>query len=80
MILMSRDFATPFLKQDPTKLDTDDVLKTSRIFSEMQDGRVIRHPYIFFNPDKHTMTLLGFHISNTGHLTDSENPSNVIRR
>ena len=77
MILMSRDFATPFLKQDPD-LDTDDVLKTSQFFQKC-NWESNSYPYIFFNPDKHTMTLLGFHISNTGHLTDSENPSNVIK-
>ena len=77
MILMSRDFATPFLKQDPD-LDTDDVLKTSQFFQKC-NWESNSYPYIFFNPDRHTMTLLGFHISNTGNLTDSENPSNVIK-
>ena len=30
------------------------------------------HPYIFFNQDRITMTFVGFHIDNSGSLTDPD--------
>ena len=76
MIIMSRDFATPFLKQDSDS-DSNDLFTRFQILDKRK-WENNSHPYIFFNPDRHTMTFLGFHISNTGHLIDSDQPSNVI--
>ena len=76
MILMSRDFATPTLKGDNGQ-DGANLLTNFEII-ERRKWENNSHPYIFFNPDGHTMTFLGFHISNQGHLVDSDNPSHVI--
>ena len=76
MIHMSRDFATPSLKEDNGQ-DSTNVLTHFEII-ERRKWESNSHPYIFFNPDRHTMTFLGFHISNQGHLVDSDNPTSVI--
>ena len=76
MIHMSRDFATPSLKEDNGQ-DSTNVLTHFEII-ERRKWESNSHPYIFFNPDRHTMTFLGFHISKHGHLVDSDNPSHVI--
>ena len=76
MILMSRDFATPSLRKDNGQ-DDRNVLTHFEII-ERRKWENNSHPYIFFNPDGHTMTFLGFHISRQGHLVDSDNPSHVI--
>ena len=75
MILMSRDFATPSLKE--RKEESSDFLTHFEII-ERRKWESNSHPYIFFNPDRHTMTFLGFHISKQGHLVDSDNPSHII--
>ncbi|KAI6647030.1 E3 ubiquitin-protein ligase [Oopsacas minuta] len=75
MLHMSRDFATPSLVSY-SEIDPKDLSKF-----EIQNKRRWEnnsHPYIFFNPDGHTLTFLGFHISKQGHLLDSDNPSIVI--
>ena len=75
MLHMSRDFATPALgfqsDENPNDLTKYEIVNERRWENNS-------HPYIFFNPDGHTMTFLGFHISNQGHLLDSDNPSVVI--
>ena len=76
MILMSRDFATPSLKEDNVE-HSPGVLSHFEIM-ERRRWENNSHPFIFFNPDRHTMTFLGFHISNLGHLVDSDDPSHVI--
>ena len=75
MLIMSRDFATPSLKSN-YDLDPNDLGKFEIVNERRWENN--SHPYIFFNPDGHTMTFLGFHISNRGHLLDSDNPSVVI--
>ena len=75
MILMSRDFATPSLKERNEE-SSDSLTHFELITKRRWESN--SHPYIFFNPDRHTMTFLGFHISNQGHLVDSDNPSHVI--
>ena len=75
MILMSRDFATPSLKE--RNEESSDFLTRFELITRRK-WESNSHPYIFFNPDRHTMTFLGFHISNQGHLVDSDNPSHVI--
>ena len=76
MIYMSRDFATPSLKEDNGQDNTNALTHFEII--ERRKWESNSHPYIFFNPDRHTMTFLGFHISKQGHLVDSDNPSHVI--
>ena len=75
MLHMSRDFATPALgfqsDENPNDLTKYEIVNERRWENNS-------HPYIFFNPDGHTMTFLGFHVSNQGHLLDSDNPSVVI--
>ena len=75
MILMSRDFATPSFKEE--ERGHSDALAHFEII-ERRKWENNSHPYIFFNPDRHTMTFLGFHISRQGHLVDSDNPSHVL--
>ena len=75
MILMSRDFATPSLKE--RNEESSDFLTHFEIIARRK-WESNSHPYIFFNPDRHTITFLGFHITNQGHLVDSDNPSLVI--
>ena len=75
MLHMSRDFATPALgfqsDENPNDLTKYEIVNERRWENNS-------HPYLFFNPDRHTMTFLGFHISFQGHLLDSDNPSVVI--
>ena len=75
MILMSRDFATPSLRE--RNEESSDFLTHFELITKRR-WESNSHPYIFFNPDRHTMTFLGFHISKQGHLVDSDNPSHVI--
>ena len=82
MILMSRDFATPSLRQTSV-IDSEDnedsALAKFQIY-ERRRWENSSHPYIFFHPDGHTMTFLGFHVSNEGDLLDSDDPSIVIEQ
>ncbi|KAI6647051.1 E3 ubiquitin-protein ligase [Oopsacas minuta] len=75
MLHMSRDFATPSL-MSYSELDPKDLTKFQVLNERRWENNT--HPYIFFNPDGHTMTFLGFHITEQGHLLDSDNPSFVI--
>ena len=75
MLHMSRDFATPALRLQSEE-NPNDLTKYQIVNERRWENN--SHPYIFFNPDGHTMTFLGFHISNQGHLLDSDNPSVVI--
>ena len=77
LMIMSRDFATPFLEEDPD-LDADNIYNKSQLLPK-RNWEFNSYPYLFPNQDGHTMTFLGFHISNTGHLIDPENPSNIIK-
>ena len=76
MIHMSRDFALPSIKVN----DRQNIVKEMVMLELIEKRRWENssHPYIFFNPDNHTMTFLGFHISSKGHLIDSDNASNII--
>ena len=75
MIHMSRDFATPSLREVDNVTDT--LLQIHEIV-ERRKWENSSHPYIFFNPDRHTMTFLGFQVSDRGDLCDSENTNNII--
>ena len=75
MIHMSRDFATPSLREVDNVTDT--LLQIHEIV-ERRKWENSSHPYIFFNPDRHTMTFLGFHVSYFGDLCDSEHTYNII--
>ena len=76
MIHMSRDFALPSIKVN----DRQNIVKEMVMLEIIEKRRWENssHPYIFFNPDNHTMTFLGFHISSKGHLVDSDNASIII--
>ena len=76
LIHMSRDFATPSLREEVDTV-TKDLLQVYEIIKRRKWENA-SHPYIFFNPDRHSMTFLGFQISKQGHLFDSEDPTNVI--
>ncbi|ESO94720.1 hypothetical protein LOTGIDRAFT_232244 [Lottia gigantea] len=80
-IEMSRDFATRSLKMsEETPLQKLESRDENDDNSELTKFQIKRHwessphPYIFFNPDHHTMTFLGFNIDrNTGNLVDQQN-------
>ena len=76
LIHMSRDFATPSLREEVDTV-TKDLIQVYEIVKRRKWENA-SHPYIFFNPDRHSMTFLGFHISKQGHLYDSEDRTNVI--
>ena len=39
------------------------------------------HPYLFFNPDQHSMTFLGFNIDKkNGHLVDQQTKTILEQR
>ena len=82
MILMSRDFATPSLRQTYIRDSGDNEVDALARFQIRKRRRWENssHPYIFFHPDGHTMTFLGFHVSNEGDLLDSDDPSIVIEK
>ena len=77
MILMSRDFATPSLRGEIEKT-TVDTLQMHQVVDKRR-WENSSHPYIFFNQDRHTMTFLGFNISDRGDLMDSINPNTAIK-
>ena len=76
MLFMSKNFATSSLCKY-SEQETTDLTN----FSILEDRRWEKnsHPYIFFNPDGHTMTFLGFHISEEGNLIDPDNPHIIIK-
>ena len=76
LIYMSRDFATPSLRDDIDNI-TKDLIQVYEILKRRK-WENSSHPYIFFNPDRQTMTFLGFLISDQGHLYYSENPTVVV--
>ena len=82
MILMSRDFATPSLRQHSIRNseDNEDNALAKFEICERRRWENSSHPYIFFHPDGHTMTFLGFHVSNEGDLLDSNDPSIVLEK
>ena len=75
MLQMSKDFATPSLRRHHGQAHdiTDFQILNERRWENNP------HPYIFFNPDGHTLTFLGFQISQNGHLLDSNNQSVIIK-
>ncbi|KAI6647050.1 E3 ubiquitin-protein ligase [Oopsacas minuta] len=76
MLNMSKDFATPALGSC-SELARNNLAKFEILDERRWENN--SHPYIFFNPDGHTMTFLGFNISKQGHLLDSDNPSKIIK-
>ena len=73
MIHMSRDFATPSLERP-----ADSEGPRYEII-ERRKWENSSHPYIFFNPDGHTMTFLGFCVDGrTTNLLNSDDTSIVI--
>ena len=75
MLQMSKDFATPSLRRHPGQ--AHDITDFQILHERRWENNP--HPYIFFNPDGHTMTFLGFQISPNGHLLDSNNQSVIIK-
>ena len=76
MLQMSKDFATPSLRRYSGQ-GTHDITNFQILNERRWENNP--HPYIFFNPDGHTMTFLGFQISKNGHLLDSNNPTVIIK-
>ncbi|XP_052087598.1 E3 ubiquitin-protein ligase rnf213-alpha-like isoform X5 [Mytilus californianus] len=85
LIQMSRDFSTRSLNiSEETPLDSfkrqmleEDVTAEDENFVELYAMRrtweTSPHPYLFFNPDGHSMTFLGFNIEEkTGNLIDHQ--------
>ncbi|KAK3585578.1 hypothetical protein CHS0354_036765 [Potamilus streckersoni] len=89
LIQMSRDFSTRSLEmseESPTTrmdIDQEDEGENEGRDEEGEEGlaqyKMRRtwesspHPYLFFNPDGHTITFLGFNIDrNTGNLIDQQ--------
>ncbi|KAL8623379.1 hypothetical protein ACOMHN_065913 [Nucella lapillus] len=77
LIQMSRDFATRSLKMSEESLSA--LTSEDGEDNDIQQYEMRRtwesspHPYIFFNPDKNTMTFLGFSVDPyTGNLTDQQ--------
>ncbi|XP_052083737.1 E3 ubiquitin-protein ligase rnf213-alpha-like [Mytilus californianus] len=82
LIQMSRDFSTRSLaisEESPTchvvsrgdnNEDNDDIIQQYQIRHKWEARP---HPYLFFNPDHHSMTFLGFYIDKaTGNLIDQQ--------
>ena len=75
MIHMSRDFATPSLERP-----ADSEGPRYKII-ERRKWENSSHPYIFFNPDGHTMTFLGFWVDGrTKNLLNSDDTNIVIEK
>ncbi|XP_036427896.1 E3 ubiquitin-protein ligase rnf213-beta isoform X2 [Colossoma macropomum] len=80
MIHMARDFASPSLDisdQSPSLHQghepEDDLLARLTVRKRWENQS---HPYIFFNADHLTMTFLGFHVKQVGHLLNAVDPQN----
>ncbi|CAC5425101.1 RNF213 [Mytilus coruscus] len=93
LIQMSRDFSTRSLKvseESPIQMlqrqvsdeeeenkDDDNVIQ---LYQMRRTWETSPHPYLFFNPDHHSMTFLGFNIDRrTGNLIDLQT-KNVLER
>ncbi|KAK3585587.1 hypothetical protein CHS0354_036774 [Potamilus streckersoni] len=88
LIQMSRDFSTRSLQMSEesptTMMKTDKEVREEEDSGEAGEEGLAQyqmrrtwesspHPYLFFNPDGHTITFLGFNIdSNTGNLIDQQ--------
>ncbi|CAG2236708.1 RNF213 [Mytilus edulis] len=88
LIQMSRDFATRSLQmseESPNDMlkrqllddeeDEEDIEEMYEMRRKWESRHVYfcPHPYLFFNPDHHTMTFLGFNIQKaTGNLVDDQ--------
>ncbi|CAC5422256.1 RNF213 [Mytilus coruscus] len=82
MIQMSRDFATRSLlisEESPADMlkrqliDEEDEDDIEQLYVMRRTWETSPHPYLFFNPDHHTVTFLGFNIQrNTGNLIDEQ--------
>ncbi|KAK7107714.1 hypothetical protein V1264_015588 [Littorina saxatilis] len=77
LIQMSRDFATRSLKMSEESLsalvDDDDDEAGIQQYEMRRTWESSPHPYIFFNPDEHSMTFLGFSIdAASGNLVDQQ--------
>eukprot|EP00118_Oscarella_pearsei_P021368 m.239300 g.239300 ORF g.239300 m.239300 type:complete len:5831 (+) comp40181_c2_seq5:266-17758(+) len=67
MIRMSRDFATPSLVGDLTRIEDVGYLDQYRMRRRWEQEE---HPYLFFNEDRHSMTSIGLRITRDGWLAD----------
>ena len=64
MIIMSTDFSTPFLN-DSVQIDDLNRYRARRNWEQSS------HPYLFFNEDRQTMTIMGLRVTQNGQLIDS---------
>ena len=76
MILMSRDFTTPSLRNSlegaPTDIIQGYCIEPRRKWEEKN------HPYIFLNEDKHTMSFFGIYITEQMEQLDSFDAKRVV--
>eukprot|EP00731_Ephydatia_muelleri_P007093 Em0003g1341a len=78
MIRMSRDFSTPSLHGEFSRVneeqqqiqdeEADDILRFQ--IEERKKWEQSSHPYLFFNNDGHSMTFVGFIVMPNGDLVD----------
>ena len=76
MVLMSRDFTTPSLRNSlegaPTDILQGYCIEPRRKWEEKN------HPYIFLNEDKHTMSFFGIYITEQMEQLDSFDAKRVV--
>ena len=68
LIEMSRDFSTPSLNVDLSKVEDSGNLAQYNI---RRSWERTPHPYLFFNEDRQSITFVGLKITRGGHLVDS---------
>ncbi|XP_065826355.1 E3 ubiquitin-protein ligase RNF213-like isoform X3 [Oscarella lobularis] len=65
VIRMSRDFSTPSLSADLTRMEAAGNLQQYQLRRRWEHSP---HPYLFFNEDRHAMTPIGLQITRDGNL------------
>ena len=65
VIRMSRDFSTPSLSADLTRMEAAGNLQQYQLRRRWEQSP---HPYLFFNEDRHAMTPIGLQITRDGNL------------
>ncbi|XP_065826351.1 E3 ubiquitin-protein ligase RNF213-like isoform X2 [Oscarella lobularis] len=65
IIRMSRDFSTPSLSANLTRMEAAGNLKQYQLRRRWEHSP---HPYLFFNEDRHAMTPIGLQITRDGNL------------
>ena len=66
---MSRDFSTPSLSADLTRIENTENLQQYLLRRKWEQSP---HPYLFFNEDRHSMAPIGLRITRDGHLMGTQ--------